>query len=29
MERESDFENFGTRITGIGVMVEKVWQKEV
>jgi hypothetical protein len=29
MKRESDFENFGTRITEIGVMVEKVWQKEV
>jgi hypothetical protein len=28
-ERESDSENFGTRITEIGVTVEKIWLKEV
>jgi hypothetical protein len=28
-ERESDFENFGARITKIGVMVKKIWLKEV
>jgi hypothetical protein len=28
-ERGSDFENFGARITKIGVMVVKIWRKEV
>jgi hypothetical protein len=28
-ERESDYENFGTRITGFGVVVEKIWSFEV
>jgi hypothetical protein len=28
-ERGSDFENFGTRITGFGVVVEKIWIFEV
>jgi hypothetical protein len=28
-ERESDSENFGTRITGFGVVVEKIWSFEV
>jgi hypothetical protein len=28
-ERESDSENFGTRITGLGVVVEKIWSFEV
>jgi hypothetical protein len=28
-ERESDSENFGTRITGFGVVVEKIWIFEI
>jgi hypothetical protein len=28
-ERGSDFENFGTRITGFGFSVAKIWRKEV
>jgi hypothetical protein len=28
-ERESYSENFGTRITGFGVVVEKIWSFEV
>jgi hypothetical protein len=28
-ERGSDSQNFGTRITGFGVTVAKIWQKEV
>jgi hypothetical protein len=28
-ERESDSENFGTRITGFGVVVEKIWSFDV
>jgi hypothetical protein len=28
-EGESDFENFSTRITGFGVVVEKIWSFEV
>jgi hypothetical protein len=28
-ERESDSENFGTRITGFGVVVEKIWSSEI
>jgi hypothetical protein len=28
-QRVSDFETFGTRITGFGVTVAKIWQKEV
>jgi hypothetical protein len=28
-ERESDFENFGTRITRFGVVVAKIWSFEV
>jgi hypothetical protein len=28
-ERGSDFENFGTRITRFGVVVEKIWNFEV
>jgi hypothetical protein len=28
-ERGSDSENFGTRITGFGVVVEKIWSFEV
>jgi hypothetical protein len=28
-ERESDSKNFGTRITGFGVMVEKIWSFDV
>jgi hypothetical protein len=28
-ERGSDSENFGTRITGFGVGVEKIWNFEV
>jgi hypothetical protein len=28
-ERESDSENFGTRITEFGVVVEKIWSFEV
>jgi hypothetical protein len=28
-ERGSDSMNFGTRITGIGVVVEKIWNFEV
>jgi hypothetical protein len=28
-ERGSDYENFGTRITGFGVGVEKIWNFEV
>jgi hypothetical protein len=28
-ERGSDLENFGTRITGFGVGVEKIWNFEV
>jgi hypothetical protein len=28
-ERGSDSEDFGTRITGLGVVVEKIWMKEV
>jgi hypothetical protein len=28
-ERRSDFENFGARITGFGVVVEKIWNFEV
>jgi hypothetical protein len=28
-ERGSDSENFGARITEIGVTVEKIWLKEV
>jgi hypothetical protein len=28
-ERESDCETFSTRITGFGVMVEKIWSFEV
>jgi hypothetical protein len=28
-ERGSDSENFGTRITGFGVVVEKIWNFEV
>jgi hypothetical protein len=28
-ERESDFENFGKRITEFEVTVVKIWQKEV
>jgi hypothetical protein len=28
-EGESDSENFGTRITGFGVVVEKIWNFEV
>jgi hypothetical protein len=28
-ERESDSENFGTRITGFGVVIEKIWTFEV
>jgi hypothetical protein len=28
-ERGSDSENFGTRITGFGVTVAKIWRKEV
>jgi hypothetical protein len=27
--KESDSDNFGTTITGFGVMVAKIWQKEV
>jgi hypothetical protein len=26
---EDDCEDFGIRIAGIGVVVEKIWQKEV
>jgi hypothetical protein len=28
-ERGRDFENYGIRITWLGVMVEKIWRKEV
>jgi hypothetical protein len=28
-KKESDSENFGTRITGFGVVVEKIWSFEV
>jgi hypothetical protein len=28
-ERESDSENFGTRITRFGVVVEKIWSSEI
>jgi hypothetical protein len=28
-QRGSDYENFGTRITGFGVGVEKIWNFEV
>jgi hypothetical protein len=28
-ERGSDSKNFGTRITGFGVVVEKIWNFEV
>jgi hypothetical protein len=28
-ERESDYENFGTRITGFGVVDEKIWSFEI
>jgi hypothetical protein len=28
-ERRSDSENFGTRITGFGVVVENIWNFEV
>jgi hypothetical protein len=28
-ERESDSKNFGIRITGFGVVVEKIWNFEV
>jgi hypothetical protein len=28
-ERGSDSENFDTRITGLGVVVEKIWSFEV
>jgi hypothetical protein len=28
-ERESDSENFGTRITGFRAVVEKIWSFEV
>jgi hypothetical protein len=28
-ERGSDYENFGIRITGFGVVVEKIWIFEV
>jgi hypothetical protein len=28
-ERESDSENFGERITEFGVMVAKIWRKDV
>jgi hypothetical protein len=28
-ERESDFENFGKRITEFDVTVVKIWRKEV
>jgi hypothetical protein len=29
IERWSDYEDFGARITKIGVAVAKIWQKEV
>jgi hypothetical protein len=28
-KKEIDSENFGTRITGFGVVVEKIWSFEV
>jgi hypothetical protein len=28
-ERESDFKNFGTRITVFGVVVEKIWSFQI
>jgi hypothetical protein len=29
MKKRSDFKNFGTRITGFGVVVEKIWNFDV